>query len=398
MKILAVHNHYQIRGGEDESFKIEVNTLREAGHHVISYTQDNEQVERIGRVRTAARTVWSGHTYHEVRKLLAAEKADVMHVQNFFPLVSPSVYYASRAMGVPVVQTLRNYRLLCPNSLFFRDGHVCEDCMGKVLPWPGIVHGCYRNSKVASATVSGMITVHRMVNTWEKMVDVYVTLTEFARQKFIEGGLPAEKLVVKPNSVHPDPGLGQQKGDYALFVGRLTPEKGISTLLRAWEQVGQNRRLLIVGEGPLQDNVQEIAERVTGIEYVGRQALEQVYTLIGAAQMLIFPSEWYETFGRVAIEAFAKGTPVIAARIGAIAEIVDNGRTGLLFEPGNVGHLSEQLAWAWSHPDDMAKMGHEARREYEAKYTAKRNYEMLMDIYDRAIVTAQARAERALNG
>ena len=391
MKILAVHNHYQIRGGEDESFEVEVNTLRGAGHDVVTYTQDNERVERIGRVRTAVRTIWSQQTYREVRRVLADENIGVVHVQNFFPLISPSVYYAGRTARVPVVQTLRNYRLMCPNSLFFRDGHVCEDCMGKLVPWPGIVHTCYRDSKTATATVGGMITTHRLLRTWDHMVDVYVALTEFARKKFIQGGLPADKIVVKPNCVYPDPGIGAGAGGYILFVGRLSPEKGVSTLLDAWQQVGHGRRLCIVGEGPLRSIVEEASRRMPEIEYLGRQDLAEVYRLMGDAEAVVFPSEWYETFGRVAIEAFAKQTPVVAARIGAIAEVVDDGRTGLLFEPGNVGDLCRQLEWVWSHPGAMVEMGQEARREYEAKYTASRNYEMLMEIYELARIRADDR-------
>ncbi len=391
MKILVVHNHYQIRGGEDESFEVEVNTLRGAGHEVVTYTQDNERVERIGRVRTAVRTVWSQQTYREVRRVLADENIGLVHVQNFFPLISPSVYYAGRTARVPVVQTLRNYRLLCPNSLFFRDGHVCEDCMGKFVPWPGIVHTCYRDSKTATATVGGMITIHRLLRTWDHMVDLYVALTEFARKKFIQGGIPADKIVVKPNCVYPDPGIGGGAGGYILFVGRLSAEKGVSTLLDAWQQVGHGRRLCVVGEGPLRPVVEEASRRMPEIEYLGRQELAEVYRLMGEAEAVVFPSEWYETFGRVAIEAFAKQTPVVAARIGAIAEVVDDGRTGLLFEPGNVGDLCRQLEWVWSHPGAMVEMGQEARREYEAKYTASRNYEMLMEIYELARIRADDR-------
>jgi len=391
MKILVVHNRYQIRGGEDESFEVEVNTLRGAGHDVVTYTQDNERVERIGRVRTAVRTVWSQQTYREVRRVLADENIGLVHVQNFFPLISPSVYYAGRTARVPVVQTLRNYRLLCPNSLFFRDGHVCEDCMGKFVPWPGIVHTCYRDSKTATATVGGMITIHRLLRTWDHMVDLYVALTEFARKKFIQGGIPADKIVVKPNCVYPDPGIGGGARGYILFVGRLSPEKGVSTLLDAWQQVGHGRRLCIVGEGPLRSVVEEASRRMPEIEYLGRQELAEVYRLMGEAEAVVFPSEWYETFGRVAIEAFAKQTPVVAARIGAIAEVVDDGRTGLLFEPGNVGDLCRQLEWVWSHPGAMVEMGQEARREYEAKYTASRNYAMLMEIYELARIRADDR-------
>lgn len=382
MRIVVVHNHYQLRGGEDESYQAETRMLSEAGHEVVPFTEHNDRVNDLGAVGTALRAVWSREAYRHTRTLLKDSKTDIVHVQNFFPLISPSVYYAARAEGVPVIQSLRNYRLLCPNAIFFRDGHVCERCMGKLVPWPGVFHSCYRGSHDASAAVTAMITIHRVANTWNEKVDLYIALTEFARSKFIEGGLPAEKIVVKPNFVHPDPGIGEHRGSYALFVGRLSAEKGINTLLQAWKLAGQGRRLLVVGEGPLQEHVQQAAG--CGVEYLGRRPVQEVYKLMADAEMLILPSEWYETFGRVAIEAFGTGTPVIAANIGAVAELVDHQRTGLLFAPGNAEALACSIEWVWAHPQALQAMGSEARREYETKYTAAVNYRRLMEIYAQA--------------
>lgn len=390
MEIVVAHNHYQLPGGEDESYHSEVRMLREAGHEVVLFTEHNDRVKVLGHMRTAMRTIWSAESYRQMRQMLRAGQADILHIQNFFPLISPSVYYAGRAEGVPIIQTLRNYRLLCPNAQFFREGQVCEHCMGKTLPWPGIAHSCYRGSRTATAAVTAMITAHRLVGTWIEMVDLYVTLTEFARKKFVEGGLPAEKIVVKPNFVHPDPGVGEHRGGYALFVGRLSAEKGTATLLNAWERTGGCGRLRIVGDGPMREQIQRAAERIAGVEYLGRRTVEEVYALMAEAEVLIFPSEWYETFGRVAVEAFAKGTPVIAANIGAIAELVQHGRTGLLFRPGDGADLAAALEWAWGHPRELARMGREARREYEAKYTAESNYRALMEIYELAIAKARA--------
>jgi glycosyltransferase involved in cell wall biosynthesis len=226
-----------------------------------------------------------------------------------------------------------------------------------------------------------MITIHRLAHTWTDQVDLYIALTEFARAKFIEGGLPSEKIVVKPNFVHPDPGAGEHRGGYALFVGRLSVEKGIPTLLRAWKHVGRGRRLLIVGEGPLEKTVREAEAAETGIEYLGRRPAREVYGLMADAELLILPSEWYETFGRVAVEAFGTGTPVIAANIGAVAELVDHERTGLLFAPGDAEDLAARLDWAWSHPHELRTMGSQARNEYETKYTAAVNYRRMMEIY-----------------
>ena len=385
MKILAVHNRYQRPGGEDQVFVDETALLEARDHRVVRYEVHNDQVERVNRLTLAKDTVWNTSAYRELRALIRRERPDVVHFHNTLPLISPAGYYAARAEGVPVIQTLHNYRLLCPVALFFRDGRVCEDCMGKAVPWPGVVHECYRGSRAASGVIATMLTVHRVMRTWTEMVDVYVALTEFARSKFIEGGLPAGKIVVKPNFVAPDPGRGQGGGGYALFVGRLAPEKGTGTMLAAWERLGTRIPLKVVGDGPLRDRVVEAAARRSNVEWLGHRPVEEVHALMGKADMLVFPSEWYETFGRVAVEAFATGTPVIAADIGAVAELVEHGRTGLEFRPGDPEDLVTQVEWALSHPAELRLMRDEVRAEFEAKYTAERNYRALMEIYEAAL-------------
>lgn len=382
--ILTVHNRYLIRGGEDEGSEIDCGLLRSHGHKITNYVQDNKKVSELSPLRVGLRTVWSTEDYKALRNLIRQLKPDVVDVQNFFPLISPAVYYAAKAERVPVVQTLHNYRLLCPNAMFFRDGKVCEDCLNKAVPWPGVLHSCYRQSRAASGAVAAMLTTHRALSTWTRMIDVYVSLTEFARQKFIQGGLPGEKIMVKPNIVHPDPGPGQGRGGYAIFVGRLSPEKGIDTLLTAWERLSNRMPLKIVGDGPLSDKVAACAQRLPGVEWLGRRPLEQIYELVGEAAFLVFPSKWYETFGRVAVEAFAKGTPVIASKIGAISELLESGRTGLHFRPGDAEDLIAQVEWALAHPAELAQMRVAARVEFEAKYTADRHYRKLLEIYTRA--------------
>ncbi len=385
MKILAVHNRYQRPGGEDQVFVDETALLETRNHRVLRYEVHNDQVKQVNRLTLAKDTVWNSSAYRELGALIRRERPDVVHFHNTLPLVSPAGYYAARAEGVPVIQTLHNYRLLCPVALFFRDGRVCEDCMGKAVPWPGVVHRCYRGSLAASGVIATMLTVHRALRTWTEMVDVYVALTEFARSKFIEGGLPAGKIVVKPNFVAPDPGRGQGGGGYALFVGRLAPEKGTGTMLAAWERLGTRIPLKIVGDGPLRDRVVEAAARRSNVEWLGHRPVEEVHALMGKADMLVFPSEWYETFGRVAVEAFATGTPVIGANIGAVAELVEHGRTGLEFRPGDPEDLVTQVEWALSHPAELRRMRDEVRAEFEAKYTAERNYRALMEIYEAAL-------------
>jgi glycosyltransferase involved in cell wall biosynthesis len=385
MKILAVHNRYQRPGGEDQVFVDETALLETRNHRVLRYEVHNDQVKQVNRLTLAKDTVWNTSAYRELGALIRRERPHVVHFHNTLPLVSPAGYYAARAEGVPVIQTLHNYRLLCPVALFFRDGRVCEDCMGKAVPWPGVVHGCYQGSRAASGVIATMLTVHRALRTWTEMVDVYVALTEFARNKFIEGGLPAEKIVVKPNFVVPDPGRGQGGGGYALFVGRLAPEKGTGTMLAAWDRLGTRIPLKIVGEGPLKDQVVGAAARQANVEWLGHRPVADVHALMGKADMLVFPSQCYETFGRVAAEAFAAGTPVIAANIGAVAELVEHGRTGLKFRPGDPEDLVTQVEWALSHSAELRCMREEVRAEFEAKYTAERNYRALMEIYQAAL-------------
>jgi Glycosyltransferase len=387
MRILSIHNRYLIRGGEDQSRELEEKLLQEQGNQVDIYEENNNRVAEIGKVRVAIRTVWSTESYQIVRQKLTENSYNIVHVQNFFPLISPSVYYAANKQGVPIIQTLRNYRLLCANSYFFRDQKVCEDCLGKIIPWPGVVHGCYRDSKLGSLVVVTMQTLHRAISTWKKMVNLYITLTDFTRQKFIQAGLPADKIVVKPNFVYPDPGMGEGNGNYAIFIGRLSPEKGLDTLLAAWQLLGGKIPLKIIGDGPLSNQVREAVTKLPYVKWLGRLPIQEVYTLIGEAKFLIFPSQWYETFGRVAIEAFAKGTPVIASNLGNMSSMIESGRTGFHFSPGDPNDLAALVEYALTHPEKLRKMRFEARSEFEAKYTAQQNYHKLMDIYKLAIAS-----------
>lgn len=391
MKILLVHNYYQQPGGEDQVFLTEAALLETQGHCVVRYTLHNDQLAEMNPLPLIQATVWNKAVYRKLRALICRERPQVVHFHNTFPLISPAAYYAAKAEEVPVVQTLHNYRLLCPNAVFFRNGHVCEDCQGKSLPWPGVAHACYRESRVETGVVAAMLTLHRALNIPTEAVDLYIALTNFARQKFIQGGLAAEKILVKPNFVHPDPGFEEERGGYALFVGRLSREKGIGTLLTAWEKLRGKFPLKIVGDGPLAPQVANAAAQLTGVEWLGRRRSEEVYELMGKANMLIFPSEWYETFGRVAIEAFAKGTPVIAANIGAVAELVESDRTGLKFRPGDPEDLVAKMEWALTHPAELVRMCQEARAEFEAKYTAKQNYQMLMKIYEMVVASKRLR-------
>ncbi|NBD32735.1 MAG: glycosyltransferase [Cyanobacteria bacterium] len=381
MRILSIHNRYLQRGGE-----LEAQILRERGHQVDLYEDSNTRLDTLSPIRTACKTIWSQQAYQEVSQKLATTKFDLVHVHNFFPLISPSVYYAAKKAKIPVVQTLQNFRLLCSNALFLREGKVCEACLGKIIPYPGVIYGCYRNSRRSSALTTAMLTIHRFLGTWNKQVDRYIALTNYDRDKFIEGGLPADKIAVKPNLTYPDPDVGDGSGGYALFAGRLSVEKGIDTLLEAWEKLATKIPLKIVGDGPLASEVRIAASQNSNIEWLGYRPLPEVYEVMGKAKFLVYPSKWNETFSRVAVEAFAKGTPVVAAAgVTAMKELVDPGRTGLHFKVNNPDDLVAKVEWLLDHPKQLEEMRYQARTEFDTRFSAQKNYQQLIDIYQCAI-------------
>jgi glycosyltransferase involved in cell wall biosynthesis len=385
MKILLCHNYYQQSGGEYHVFEDESWLLASRGHEVIRFTRHNDEIRNMRPWRVAVRTVWNSETYADLRALIRRERPDVVHLTNTFPLISPAAHYAARAENVPVVQSLHNYRLLCPRADFLRNGRPCEDCVGKSFPWPAVAHGCYRNSRAATSVTAAMVGFHRMVGTWTRVVDRFVALTEFSRGRFIAGGLPPDRIVVKPNFLRSDPGVGTGDGDFAVFVGRLAPEKGVATLLAAWERLPGDLCLKVIGDGPLADRVRAAAAAYRNIEWLGELPIERVLTIVGEAACLVVPSICYETFGRTAVEAFAKGRPVIASRLGAMQDVVRDGVTGLHFRSGDPDDLARQTTRLFSEPEQAAAMGHAARREYETAYTAERNYDLLMRIYQEAL-------------
>jgi glycosyltransferase involved in cell wall biosynthesis len=390
MRILVAHNSYQQPGGEDEQVVVEVAMLRSFGHEVAQYNLHNNSIDSMNRFALASRTVWSRSAFLELRRLLRMHQPQIVHFHNTFPLISPAAYWAARAEGAPVVQTLHNFRLCCVNAVLFRDGRVCEDCLGKAVPWPGVLHKCYRDSRGASGATAAMLATHRLLGTWREAVDVYIALSEFSRCKLVQGGLPADKIVVKPNFVYPDPGFGEGDGGFALFVGRLSQEKGVETLLAAWRRLRGLIPLKIVGDGPMAPNVREATAMDGGIEWLGHRPLDAVYDLLGEASVLVLPSRCYENFPRVAVEAFAKGTPVVASRLGAMAEIVEDGRTGLHFEPGDAGDLAAKVLRLLGHPSELAQMRQAARDKFASSFVADVNHDALMAIYERAIKTRHA--------
>jgi glycosyltransferase involved in cell wall biosynthesis len=392
VKILLVHNFYRQYGGETAVFEAECRMLRAAGHSVITYTRDSKEIEGFGPLKRAAlapTAIWARDSHREIAALIASEAPEVAHFTNTFPLISPSAYYACRDARIPVVQSIHNYRLICPAATLWRDGAVCEECVDHSL-MRSVQHACYQKSRPASAALAMALAVHRGCGSYAKLVDRYIALTEFARNKLIEGGLRAERISIKPNFLEPDPGVREGSGDYALFAGRLAEEKGVHTLLDAWKRLGPDVRLRIAGDGPLRDALAHRidSEGITGATLLGSLPPEALMRELRGARMLVFPSEWYEGMPMVLLEAMACGVPALASRLGGMPEIIDDGRTGLLFQPGDCEDLAQQAAALWRDATRAAELGRAARAEYEGRYTRARNLEPLRAIYREAIANA----------
>jgi glycosyltransferase involved in cell wall biosynthesis len=396
MKILLVHNQYQIPGGEEVVFEQEREMLVRAGHQVLTYERSNfeaEDYKGLRKLNLIANIAWSNDSKGSLQQILREEKPDVVHVHNFFMMMSPSIFAACHEAGVPVVQTLHNYRMFCPAANFLREGKVCEDCAQQSL-WHGIGHGCYRGSRLATASVALMLEFQRQRRAW---ADLYIALSDFSRQRFIANGLDARKLCVKPNFVSPDPGERTEQGSYALYLGRLSEEKGLETLLDGWRRLRCDIALRVVGDGPLLESLKNRANdlKLSCVKFVGRVPRAQAQQEIKGARFVMAPSQCYENFPMGIAEAFACGVPVICSKLGGMQEMVAHGTAGLNFTPGDPADLANKVQWAWSHPEEMQAMGKQARREFENKYTAERNYPLLMEIYRRAIAMQPARSAAA---
>lgn len=390
-----VHNRYRQPGGEDQVACSEVENLREGGLEVLSLTFHNDANGRQGvasALRLATAASWSQASYRRIQQVCDEYRPDIAHVHNFWMKLSPAVHAACREVGVPSVQTLHNFRLLCTNALFLRKGQVCEDCLGKV-PWRGVVRRCYRNSVLASAAVVRMIVSNRNRGTWDRDVSAFIALSRHSRSKFVAGGLPADRLFVKPNFVF-EPGEFAPRpssSNLILYLGRLSNEKGIETLLIAWaaKRLDLTGQLLIVGDGPSREALERQACDLeldgSGVTFVGRKQPSEIPELLASARAVVLPSLCYENFPRSVVEAFSCGRPVVSSDLGAPAEIVAHGETGLKFPVGDAAALGDALKTILSDDALADRLGTNARAEYLAKYTPAHNFEMLMRIYRFAI-------------
>jgi glycosyltransferase involved in cell wall biosynthesis len=380
-----LHNRYQVRGGEDVAIDLECEMLRTAGFTVDLLEASNDGIAGAAqKIKTALLVPYSPSARRLVSERIQSFRPDVVHVHNFFPALSPSIYDACRAEKMPVVQTLHNYRLVCANALLFRDGRSCTDCLGRTLLLPAIRHGCYRGSKAGSAAVAAMIGIHRLRGTWASRVDRFIVLTAFARDLFARhAGIPADKMAVKPNSA-PDPGVGDGSGGYALYVGRFSVEKGIDTLLAAARLGdGLGMPLKMAGSGPLQPDV-EAAHREGKVDFVGFQDPAGVRSLMLRARVLIIPSHWFEGLPMVVPEAFGAGLPIVASRLGALETLVEDGGNGLLAEPGNPAAIAQAVRRIAADRNFEANLRRRARQTYEDLYRPEANLRLLIEIYQQA--------------
>lgn len=398
MKILLGHNYYQSSApsGEDSVFLMERELLQRAGHEVICYERHNDSIGNAAaeRARVAIGATWSRESYRDLTKLISTHRPDIAHFHNTFPLISPSAYHACRQLGVPVVQTLHNYRLICPGALLLRAGKPCETCVGKSL-LPAIQHGCYRQSSAATTIVAGMLAYHRARQTYEYDVDRYIALTSFARELFVRGGLPADRIAIRPNYLMDAPGIGDGKGQYALYVGRLTTEKGVNTLIRAWQ--GVDLPLKIAGDGALRSALQQQAsETHANVEFLGFKPRQEIWSLLQRAQFLVIPSECYEGFPVTVLEAFATGTPVIASAIGALDEIVADWSNGLKFSPGNADALRATINRLRNYPDLLRAMRTNNRVRFEREYSPSLAASSLLAIYESVLKCAAHSSQQRL--
>ncbi len=381
-------------------FRAELELLRAHGHPVDTLEFDNDNIQSAwDKLLTGARSLYNPSSARLLKKTIEDFRPDIIHLHNFFPVGSPSLLYAAAAAGVPVVMTLHNYRLICPSAILYTDGQIYEKSVHQLFPWDAIKRGVYRNSRMQTASVAVMTGVHKLLGTWREKVDRYLVLTDFARNIIVNSSLKLrpEQVVVKVNSV-PDCGIGPaQRSAQLLFIGRLTPEKGILVLLDAAEK--GKFPLHIIGEGPLRAEVEERAARCSFITYTGFSTRATVALALQHARALVVASTWYEGMPLVVLEAFAAGTPVIASRLGGLGELIQHETNGLHFEAGNADSLITQALRLCTDAELAATLGQNARKSYDTRYSPERNYQQLVSIYQSVLTerTAATGVRKALH-
>ncbi|WP_242928736.1 glycosyltransferase family 4 protein [Pontibacter vulgaris] len=397
MKILIIHNKYKEKGGEDNSFAAECAMLSNYGHDVRTLVFDNKDIDSwMAVAKLSYQMFYNSDSAASMEQEILAFRPDVIHVHNFFYVASPSVFYIANKHNIPVVFTVRNFRLICSGAFLLRDGKVCEQCITKQLPLDGIMHGCHRNSRMQTAQLTLMTSLHKMAGTWRNKITRYIVLTEFAKNKLLSSSLKLrpEQIVVKPNCVT-DQGytLPEEREDYFLFVGRLSEEKGLDVLLKARDLVPY--KLKIIGTGPLVPMVEEYAAKYSDVEYLGFQDNAFIVDALKKSQALLFPSIWYEGMPRTILEAFSTGTPVIASDIDNINEIVENNYNGIHFKTSSPESLAEVIRnySPGINPAHRA-LYEQARQTFIDKFTYEGNYQQLISIYENLITNKERLPEQ----
>ncbi|MGG4218416.1 glycosyltransferase family 4 protein [Paenibacillus jamilae] len=388
-KVLIIHNFYQQSGGEDKVVEQESAMLRSRGIETEHYYVHNDSIQSKGlanMAKLAVEAAWSFPEFKRIKALLLRVKPDVVHVHNFFPVISPSVYHACKRLGIPVVQTLHNYRLICPAATFMRGNEVCEKCLHGTL-LHSIRHGCYRGSQLQTIPVAAMIKFNELIGTWQHKVSRYIALTEFARDKFAESGIPLNRIAVKPNFIHHQTVKAKYDPNdrYLLFVGRISVEKGVRNLLQAWSQLEDRGglRLVIIGDGPEKAKL-AAAYPQEDIRFLGKQDGDAVLDCMSRAMYVMVPSIWYEGFPMTIVESYSVGTPVLCSRIGALEEVVEDGVTGFHFQHDDLENIKSVIRHAVAY-ENYAAMRQKVAENYAAHYTEEVNVKQLLAIYSEAM-------------
>ena len=383
MKILMLHNQYQQLGGEDLSTQNEAKLLRDHGHEVDLVLYDNKKIQNMSKLAIAAKSIWSREAHHDISQRLNTKQYDLLHVQNYFSLVSPAVHHAAFEARVPSIQALRNYRLMCANAQLHRENSTCEKCIGKYAPFAGVIHRCYRDSLAASSAVAAMIATHRALGTWNNKIAGYIAVSEHVKQKYIDGGFPRDKLYAKPNVVSNSPITRHApRKKQICYVGRLSPEKGCDQLLKAWSLAKTEKAsLVIAGDGPDRERLKSLSQADPSVNFIGKIDPGSVNKLMAESQAIVIPSTWGEPFPRTGVEAFSNGTPVFGAASGGISELFPEGKGGRTYDAHDYYGLSKLITRLFADEEWSKSMQDEAQILFKTLFSPQATLHKTLQIY-----------------
>ncbi|MEX6586745.1 glycosyltransferase family 4 protein [Paraclostridium bifermentans] len=380
--VLMAHNYYQVPGGEDTVFHNEVKMLEKNGHNVTKYTRHNDEIKGglINKLKLGIDTIFSFKTYKEVKELIDKNNIDVVHVHNTLPLISPSIYYAARAKRVPVVQTIHNFRLLCPGATFTKKGQICEACINKGLG-QSLKNRCYRNSFSQTLIMYAMLKIHRLIGTYKKIN--YIALTEFNKNKLLNLVNNEERVYVKPNFIEEKEQVSRKLENYFVYIGRLDEIKGIKFLVESWKSINNDINLYIIGDGSEKENIEKFVDEnnIKNTKLLGFMERSKAFKVIEKSRAVIIPSKCYEGFPMTIAESFSLGVPIIGSKLGNIESIIDDRYNGLLFNTNSSESLTDLVEKLFYNRDLNIELGNNAYETFTKFYTDKENYKILSKIY-----------------